>query len=102
MGTFKSVGDGRNESGLLAAGLLVDGNRPVLVLLGLAPHGAEVDVLQLLRELADLAVSDWTAVHLYDRRDLSPGAAQQELLAGVELRAVDASFDDGHTKLILD
>src|SRR5256886_3966980 len=50
--------------------LLIDRDRPVLVLRRLAAHGAEVDVLELLRELAHLAVADGPAVDLHDRRDL--------------------------------
>src|SRR5437868_13494682 len=46
------------------AALSVNRNGPVLVLRRVAADGAEVDVLQLLRELADLAVADGPMVDL--------------------------------------
>src|SRR6266851_4029498 len=49
---------------------LINGNCPVLVLCGLAADRTEVDALQLLRELADLARADGSAVDLDDRRYL--------------------------------
>src|SRR5213080_2919019 len=69
---------------------LVNGDRPVLVLRQLAADGAEVDVLELLRELPHLAVADRPPVDLDDRRDLRARAAQKQLVARVELGAVDA------------
>src|SRR5438105_13645907 len=72
---------------------LIDRDRPVLVLGRVATHRAEIDVLQLLRELTDLAVADRTAVDLDHRRDLSTCSAQQKLLARVELGPVHASFN---------
>src|SRR5438105_4072932 len=81
---------------------LIDRDRPVLVLGRVATHRAEIDVLQLLRELTDLAVADRTAVDLDHRRDLSTCSAQQKLLARVELGPVDASFHHWQAELVLD
>src|SRR5213596_1834027 len=78
---------------------LVDRDRPVLVLRRLAAHGAEVDVLELLRELAHLAVAHGPAVDLHDRRDLRAGSTQEQLVAGVELGAVDASLEHRQVEL---
>src|SRR5579872_7185397 len=80
----------------------VDGDAPVLVLRGLAPDSGEVDVLQLLSHLAHLAVAHRTPIDLDHGRDLRTCAAQQELLARVQLRAVDVAFHDGQAQLVLD
>src|SRR5690348_1073666 len=81
---------------------LVDRDRPVLVLRRLAPDGAEVDALQLLRELAHLAVANRAPVDLDHRRDLRSGPAQQQLVACVQLGAVDAPLTHRLVELILD
>src|SRR5436309_740355 len=94
-----------NEFGattIFSATSLVNGNGPVLVLRRLAAHGAEVDALQLLGEFAHAAVADGPSVHLDHRRDLRARAAQQELLARVELGAVDAALDHGLAELFAD
>src|SRR3989442_15754691 len=79
-------GDGRSKSGLgITSVFLVNRDRPVLVLGGVAADGAEVDVLELLREFPDLAVADRAPVDLDHRRDLRSGAAQQQLVTCVDL-----------------
>src|SRR5438132_13446818 len=81
---------------------LIDRDRPVLVLGRVATHRAEIDVLQLLRELTDLAVADRTAVDLDHRRDLSTCSAQQQLLARVDLGRRRATIHHWQTELVLD
>src|SRR5438552_3705036 len=79
-----------NEFGattIFSATSLVNGNGPVLVLRRLAAHAA---------------VADDPSVHLDHRRDLRARAAQQELLARVELGAVDAALDHGLAELFAD
>src|SRR4029077_8290180 len=80
----------------------VDRDCPVLVLRRLAADGAEVDALQLLREFPDLAVADRPPVDLDHRRDLRAGSAQQQLVACVELCAVDAALEHLFVELGLD
>src|SRR5438105_11989880 len=91
--TFKAVGRSNRS---------VDRQRPVSVLGVVASDGLEVDLLQLLGELAHPPVRDRPAVHLDHRRDLRPGPAEEDLVADVELRAVDASLDHGHLQLLTD
>src|SRR5438477_11642550 len=81
---------------------LVDRDGPVLVLRGLAAHGAEVDALQLLRELADLAVADRPAVHLVHRRDLRPTSTKEQLVTRVQLGPADAPLEPPQVKLPFD
>src|SRR5436190_19341 len=50
-----------------ASPVLIDRDRPVLVLRGLAAHGAEIDVLQLLGEFADFTLADRAPVD-FDHR----------------------------------
>src|ERR1700682_4058661 len=86
----------------IGAASLIDRECPVLELLRVAAYRAEVDALQLLRELADRAVSHRAAVDLDHRGDLRPRAAQEQLLARIELGPVDAPFDHRHAQLVLD
>src|SRR5437879_4935187 len=78
----------------------VDADRPVLVLRVVAPNRAEVDLLELLGELAHAPAADLAVVDLDYRGDLGAGAAEEELLTGVELRAVDAALDYGQAQLV--
>src|SRR6266567_7633579 len=55
------------HGGGLPPRVLIDRDRPVLVLWSLAADRAEVDALQLLRELAHLAVADGPAIYLDHR-----------------------------------
>src|SRR5260221_573467 len=81
---------------------LINRDRPVLVLGRVAADRAEVDALQLLCELAHLARANTAPVDLDHRRDLRAGAAQEQLIAGVQLGAVDAAFDHSLAQLFLD
>src|SRR3981081_677919 len=80
----------------------VNGDSPVLVLRRLAAHRLEVDVLKLQRELAHLAVPNRAAVDLDHRRDLRAGSTEQQLLARVQLGAIDAPLYDRHVELFFD
>src|SRR5438067_11018676 len=80
----------------------VDADRPVLVLGVLAPHRAEVELLELLGELADASTAHIAVVDFDDRGDLGAGAAEEQLLACVELRPVDAPLDHGQAQLVTD
>src|SRR5438067_12241747 len=94
-----------NEFGattIFSATSLVNGNGPVLVLRRLAAHGAEVDALQLLGELADLAVADRPAVDLDHRRDLRPSPTKEQFVARVQLGAVDAPLKHRQVQLLFD
>src|SRR5688500_12323461 len=62
---------------------------PVLVLVDLAPHGLEVDVLDLAGEgtgIAELAVVDRA-----DGHHLGCGSGQERFVGGVEVRAQDVA-----------
>src|ERR1700730_581392 len=80
----------------------VDGQRPALVLGVLAPDGAEVDLLELLGELPDGPVADLAVVDLDHGGDLGAGAAEEQLVARVELRPVDAALNHCETELVPD
>src|SRR5438067_9981087 len=86
----------------LAGRRLIDRKRPGCVLRAVAADRPEVDALELAGELADLAVADRPAVDLDHRRDLCAGAAEEELVAGVQLGAVDRSLDDLLSELVAD
>src|ERR1700738_5282733 len=91
----------RNGSAAASAnGLPVDGREPVAVARIFAAHGAEVELLQLSRVASDAAIADRAVVDFDDRRDLSAGATQQQLLAGVQLSAVDRALDHLESELI--
>src|SRR2546428_12752637 len=68
----------------------IDGDSPVLELRRVAAHGVEVDALQLLRELPDLARAPPPAVDLDHRWDLGSGPGEEQLVACVKLGSVDA------------
>src|ERR1700730_4363273 len=80
--------------GHLSPPRLINRNCPVLIFRCLATDGAEIDVLQLLRELPNLAIAHGPSVDLVDGRDLSAGSAEEQLVARVELGAVDAPLHD--------
>ena len=63
----------------------VDRRQPVAVRGQLAAHRVEVERRELARDGADLAVADLAVVDLDDRRDLRAGAAQEDLVGGVQL-----------------
>src|SRR5258708_8083537 len=90
------------DSGRLRTERSVDRQGPAGVLRVVAADGAEVDALQLAGELADLAVADRPAVALDHRRHLRAGAAEEQLVAGVELGPVDRALDDLLAELVAD
>src|ERR1700738_3474230 len=84
---LKGLGAATNRVGL------VNGEGPVGILRIVAPDGAEVDALELARQLADAALADRPAIDLDDGRDLRAGAAHEQLVTGVELGAVDRAIE---------
>ena len=68
---------------------LVDRRHPVLVGGHLATDRVEIELRQLAGNRADFAVAHLSMVDVDDRRDLGAGAAQERLVARVELAAVD-------------
>ena len=60
----------------------------------MAPRHAEVEVVDPLDERPDLAVPHGDAVDGADRHDLPAAAAEERLVAEVELRAVDVALLD--------
>src|SRR5919106_4770641 len=76
------------------AGLLVDGGEPVAVG-GQAPtHRLEIRARQFASDRAGATGADGAAVDLDHRADLGAGAAQEDLVRGVELGSVDRPLAD--------
>ena len=74
-------------------------SQPVLVL-GKSPAGrCVVGLKHRPRFRADLAVTDRVAVDVYDRHDFVTGTTQKNLLAEVELCAVDLTLLNLDTQL---
>src|ERR671912_2709585 len=74
----------------------LDGHRPVGVLLPLAARGLEVQFLQALGDGPYAAGADGTVVHLDHGRYLEPRPREEDLVRGVELRAVHRTLYDRH------
>src|ERR687889_2646233 len=74
----------------------LDGHRPVGVLLPLAARGLEVQLLQALGDGPYAARPDGTVVHLDHGRYLEPRPGEEDLVRGVELRAVHRTLYDRH------
>src|SRR5258708_24467726 len=72
--------------------LEIDRRAPFRVVAGLAAHDREIFLLESAGELAWLAVADGLPVDREDRLDLVAGAAEERLLGGVELGAVDLAL----------
>src|SRR5688500_11818347 len=77
----------------------LDGHRPVGILFPLAARGLEVQFLQALGDGSYAAGSDRTVVDLDDGRYLEPRPREEDLVRGVELRAVHRALNDGHPEL---
>src|ERR671916_2685685 len=77
----------------------LDRDGPVGVLLPLAARGLEVQLLQALGDWPYAAGPDGTVVHLDDGRYLEPRPREEDLVRGVELRAVHRTLYDGHPEL---
>src|SRR5215208_6314743 len=77
----------------------LDSDGPVSVLLPLAARGLEVQLLQALGDGSYAAGPDGTDVHLDHGRYLEPRPREEDLVCGVELRAVHRTFHDGHPEL---
>ena len=75
--------------------LVADGREPVAVLGQVAAHRSEVALADQPRDRADRARADRPVVDLDDGADLDAGAAQEHLVADVELGAVDRADLDG-------
>src|SRR5688500_8295739 len=75
------------------AGDLINWVEPVHVGGHLAAHGVKVELRQLARDGADLAVSDLAVVDVNDRRKLRAGAAQERLVTRVQLASIDRAHD---------
>src|SRR5262245_66444161 len=67
----------------------VDGREPVPVLRTHAAHDLGVDALNLARHRTHLAGPNWAMVDLDDGSDLRAGAGEEDLVGGVELRAIN-------------
>src|SRR5215204_5841565 len=76
-----------------------DGDGPVSVLFPLAARGLEVQLLQALGDGSYAAGPDGTVVHLDHGRYLEPRPSADDLVCGVELRAVHRTIHDGHPEL---
>src|SRR5918994_783041 len=77
----------------------LDGHRPVGVLLPLAARGLEVQLLQALRDGSYGAGPDGTVVHLDHGRYLEPRSREEDLVRGVELRAIHRTLYNRHPEL---
>src|SRR5262245_56544715 len=84
------------------SGRSVDPGRPVQVLRVVGAHRREVDALQLVAELTDASVPDGPSIDLDHGGDLRPGPAQKQLVARVQLGAVDAPLENRHAQLVPD
>src|SRR5215203_1931520 len=78
----------------------LDGHGPVCVLFPPAPRGLEVQLLQPLDDGSYAARPDGTVVDLNHRCDLEPRPREEDLVCGVELRAVHRTLYDGDPELI--
>src|SRR5215212_2876600 len=77
----------------------LDGHGPVCVLFPPAPRGLEVQLLQPLDDGSYAARPDGTVVDLNHRCDLEPRPREEDLVCGVELRAVHRTLCDGDPEL---
>ena len=73
---------------------LVDRLQPIAVARVLTAHRLEVDLLQPARVRPDLARADPPPVDLDHRRNLGPRPTQEQLVARVQLGAVDAALNE--------
>src|SRR5918997_4737649 len=78
----------------------LDRDGPVGVLLPLAARGLEVQLLQALGDWPYAARPDGTVVHLDDGRYLEPRPREEDLVRGVELRAVRRTLYNRHPELL--
>src|SRR5919107_2497587 len=74
----------------------LDCDGPVSVLFPIAARGLEVQFLQALGDGSYAAGTDGTVVHLDDGRYLEPRPREEDLVRGVELRAVHRTLYDRH------
>src|SRR5215210_2883852 len=79
----------------------LDGHRPVCVLFPPAPRGLEVQLLQPLGDGSYATRSDGTVVYLDDGCDLKPRPREEDLVCGVEFRAVHCTLYDGDSELFV-
>src|ERR1051326_7862388 len=83
----------RSEARRLSSLVLeIDRRAPFRVIGDLAAHDREIFLLERAGELARLTVADGLPVDREDRLDLVAGAAEEGLLGGIELGAVDLSL----------
>ncbi len=74
-------------------------SQPVLVLRKSHTGRCVVGLKYRPRFRADLAITDWVAVDVYDRHDFVTGTTQKNLFAEVELCAVDLTLLNLDTQL---
>src|SRR5215471_5345286 len=81
-------------------GGLVDRGEPLAVAGLVTAHGAEVDLLEAARQTAGTSIAYGAAIDLDDRRHLGARAAQEQLVAGEELGAVNRALHDLQPELV--
>src|SRR4029077_15561795 len=77
----------------------VDGRQPVTVLGAASPHDLEIELLQPLDHWPHLAITDRPTVDIDHGRYLRAGAAKEDLIGDIELRAVDGALHDLQVEL---